>query len=124
MLRFISALFGSALLLALAPAYGQDFQKGLDAYNGGDFATALKEWRLLAEAGNANAQYNLGVMYANGKGVVRDTVQAQMWFYVAAVKGNTDKVKHTKVIAGKMTPAQIAEAQRLAREWLEAHQPE
>ena len=43
-----------------APVAAQDFQKGLAAYQAGDYATALQEWTPLAEAGNADAQYNLG----------------------------------------------------------------
>jgi hypothetical protein len=56
MLSFTSTLFRVVLLLALGPAYGQDYQKGLDAYNSGDYATALREWRALAEQGQAIAR--------------------------------------------------------------------
>jgi hypothetical protein len=55
MLRFTSVLFGVVLLLALAPAYGQDFQKGADAYISSDYTTALKEWRPLADAVRSRA---------------------------------------------------------------------
>ncbi len=61
-----------ALLLALAlPAHvlAADFEAGVEAYNRGDYATALKEWRPLAKRGDANAQYYLGVMHQNGEGV-------------------------------------------------------
>ena len=53
------------LLLSLIPfpAWAADFDKGLTAYNNGDYATALKQWTPLAEQGDARAQYNLGVMY-------------------------------------------------------------
>ncbi len=44
-----------------APAWGQDFEKGRDAYMRGDYATALREWRPLAERGHADAQFKLGV---------------------------------------------------------------
>ena len=53
MLRFTSTLFGVVLLLALVPAHGQDVVKGADAYISGGYATALCEWRPLAEQGNA-----------------------------------------------------------------------
>ena len=53
--------------------WGADLQKGLDAAQKGDFATALKEWKPLAEQGNARAQNNLGLMYVKGQGV-RNTV--------------------------------------------------
>ena len=56
-----------AFLMALSsPVAAQDFQKGYDAAQAGDFATALQEWAPLAEAGDAAAQYNLGWMYGNG----------------------------------------------------------
>ena len=56
-------------LLVGNPAFSADFQKGFDAADKGDFATALKEWKPLAEQGDADAQYYLGLMYAQGKGV-------------------------------------------------------
>ena len=55
-----------AISLAL-PVSAQDFGKGLAAYNAGDYATALKEWKPLAETGNEVAQYNLGFMYDYGQ---------------------------------------------------------
>ena len=59
-------------LLVGNPAFSADFQKGLDAAQKGDFATALKEWKPLAEQGNAPAQFNLGLIYAKGQGVTRN----------------------------------------------------
>jgi hypothetical protein len=93
MLRFTPTLFGVALLLALVPAYGQDFQKGLDAADRGDYPTALREWRPLAEQGLADAQTNLGLMYEYGEGVPKDYVQAYMWLNLAAAQGEEDAVK-------------------------------
>ncbi len=90
---------------------------GMEAYDNGDYATALKEWRTLAEQGDAIAQYNLGLMYANGRGVPRDYVQARMWFNLAAAQDNETARTLRDKLAKKMTPAQLAEAQRLAREW-------
>ena len=57
-----------SLFLGL-PSYSSDFDKGLTAYNNGDYATALKEWKPLAEEGDVDAQTNLGLMYQNGWGV-------------------------------------------------------
>ena len=65
----------------------QDYQVGLDAYNRGDFATALREWTLAAEQGNADAQYNLGLMYDNGRGVPQDYATAAKWYTLAAEQG-------------------------------------
>ena len=54
------------------PSWSADFNKGLTAAQNGDFATALKEWKPLAEQGHASAQFNLGLMYRKGLGVPQD----------------------------------------------------
>ena len=150
-----------AALLALvlsAPSLAADLQVAREAYERGDFATALKEWRPLAEQGVAAAQVGLGKMYDNGRGVPQDYAEAMKWYRLAAEQGDTDAqgllggmyafgkgVSQDYVqahmwlnlaaarlppgeghelygrardsIAKLMTPAQVAEAQRLAREW-------
>ena len=70
-----------------------------------------------AEQGHANAQYDLGLMYSEGNGVPQDNVEAYKWFTLAAGNGVLMAKQFRKDITPKMTPAQIAEAQRLAREW-------
>jgi hypothetical protein len=82
-----------------------------------DFAEAVKWFRLAADQGDAQAQSNLGVMYREGQGVAQDYVLAHMWFNLAAVQGDEDAVEHRDLVAGLMTPDQLAEAQRLAQEW-------
>ena len=86
-----------------------------------DYVEAVRWLRLSAEQGNARAQSNLGAMYGNGEGVPQDYVQAHMWFNLAAAQGNADAAKNRDITAKMMTPAQIAEAQKLAREWIAAH---
>jgi len=71
-------------LLLGVPSYSADFNKGLTAAQNGDFATALKEWKPLAEKGDAVAQYNLGQMYRNGDGVPQDYTEAVRWWRLAA----------------------------------------
>ena len=74
------------LVLALAlPAHvlAADLQAGLDAYERGDYAAALNEWRPLAEQGDVLAQYYLGTMYADGEGVPQDPAEATKWFRLA-----------------------------------------
>jgi TPR repeat protein len=56
-------------------------------------------------------------MYAQGQGVPQDYVPAHMWFDLAAAQGEKDATELRDSLAKKMTPAQIAEAQKLAREW-------
>ncbi len=87
-----------------------------------DYAKALQWWRKGAEQGHATAQYKLGFMYRNGEGVSQDYVQAHMWFDLAASRfppgeARDRAVKNRDTIAERMTPAQISEAQKLAREW-------
>lgn len=64
------------------------FAEALAAYQKGDYQTALKEWRLLANQGNPYAQYNLGLMYANGRGVAQDYKEAAKWYRKAADQGD------------------------------------
>ena len=71
-------------------SYAADFNKGLTAAQSGDFATALKEWKPLAEEGNAAAQNNLGLMYHNGWGVPQDYKEAARLYRLAAEQGDAD----------------------------------
>jgi TPR repeat protein len=79
----IAVLFGSMGMSASA-----DFQKGLTAAQSGDFATALREWRPLAEQGNATAQFFLGTMYERGRGVPKNDKTAVKWYRLSAEQGN------------------------------------
>ncbi|WP_374377518.1 tetratricopeptide repeat protein [Dongia sp.] len=87
MRRSLSAL---ALLLSLTqtPSAFADGVAGLKAYEAGDYATALKEFLPLAEAGQASAQAALGQMYLDGHGVPQDPTQAAIWLEKAANGGN------------------------------------
>ena len=64
-----------------------DFADGVAAYEQGDYDTAFKEFKTLAEQGNAPGQYSLGVMYYTGAGVRRDNDEAVNWFRKAAEQG-------------------------------------
>ena len=77
MKRILAALL---LLTLAAPAWGQDFQKGLEAYEQRDYATALRELRPLAEQSHAIAQVKLGVEYAIGFSVPQDFVESVKWY--------------------------------------------
>ncbi len=146
------------LLLTLAAPAWAGWDEGVAAYERGDYATAFRELKPLAEQGDAQAQsvlgfiirsrgvpqdyaeavrwlrraadlglaeaqYGLGVMYYKGQGVPQDYVQAHMWFNLAGAglpPGEDRAAKNRDHVAKQMTPAQIAEAQRLAREWMAA----
>jgi hypothetical protein len=99
-----------------------DFGGGIAAYDRGDYATAFGEMKPLAEQGDADSQNNLGVLYYLGQGVPQDYVQAHMWFNLSAAglppgKDLDSAAENRDIVAKLMTPAQIAEAQRRAREW-------
>jgi uncharacterized protein len=79
-----------------------------------DYEEAAKWYRKAADQGDATGMDALGVMYYLGRGVPQNYVLAHMWFNLAAARG---AVSFRDEAAAKMTPAQIVEAQRLAREW-------
>lgn len=66
----------------------QQLDQGFEAVKKGDYQTALKLWKHLADQGDARAQYNLGLMYRNGNGI-QDDVEAAKWYRKAADKGYT-----------------------------------
>ena len=72
-------------------------------------------YRKAAQGGQADAQAALGWLYANGMGVLQDYVRAHMWFNVGAVSGHAQAASGREFVAQQMTPAQIAQAQDLAR---------
>ena len=86
---------------------------------------SIDDLRTRAEAGDASAQVNLGVMYANGRGVAQDHVQAHVWYNLAAARGQGEvreiAIERRDTIASALTRDQLGEAQRLAREWDAAH---
>ncbi len=82
-----------------------------------DHAEAAKWYRKAADQGHANAQFNLGGMYVNGQGVRLDYIQAHMWWTLAASQGVEFATKWRDTVVGYMSPEQIAEAEKLAREW-------
>jgi hypothetical protein len=107
-----------AVLMLLSPNTAQaDFKKGMSAYERGDYATALSEFQISAEQGNTEAQMMLGILYAEGEGVLQNYVEAHKWFNLSASRGNAQAKKARDKVAEKMTPEQISAAQRLAAEW-------
>ena len=104
------------LVGSVSVATAQDFNKGLEAAQSGDYQTALREWRPLAEQGVAIAQFNLGVMYQFGDGVLQSNVMAHMWYNIASANGHPKLGERRDGIAGQMTSAEISKAQEMARE--------
>ena len=86
-----TALLGVSIFSFQSTAWAdtpeQQFQQGLTAYKQSDYQTAFKLWLPLAEQGDASTQFNLGVMYAKGRGVKQDDVEAVKWYRQAAEQG-------------------------------------
>ena len=79
---------------------------------------SLAQYEREARTGRAEALYNLGLAYSTGQGVVQDYVAAHKWFNLAAMRGSDVAKNWRNQIAGEMNAGQIAQAQKLAREWL------
>jgi len=86
-----------------------------------DYAEAFRWYRRAAEQGSSNAFNPLALMLYQGRGVPQDHVQAHMWFNLAAAWGSENAASNRDIVAESMTPAQVAEAQKLAREWMQKH---
>ena len=87
-----------------------------------DYAQAVKWFRLAADRGFARAQNNLGIMYQAGDGVPQDDVEAHKWFNLSASRASDADIRERAAkardeLASMMTPAQVVEAQKRAREW-------
>lgn len=81
------AAVAAASMLGAASA-SADVQAGIALWRAGDYPAAVREWRPLAERGDADAQFNLGQAYRLGRGVPVDLAQAQTWFERAARRGH------------------------------------
>ncbi|MGO9774104.1 MAG: tetratricopeptide repeat protein [Roseiarcus sp.] len=98
---------------------GLMYSEGLGAPR--DFVRAAMWTRKAADQGHAGAQLGLGFIYREGRGAPQDYAQAYMWFDLASRATDSDirmqGGKNRDALAAEMTPSQIAEAQRMAREW-------
>ena len=90
-MRTFSRIFlvASALLCATA-AWSGDFKKGWNAYSSSDYATALAEWQELADAGDRDASFGMGLLYGNGFGVEMNDEMALKYYGAAAEKGHAE----------------------------------
>jgi uncharacterized protein len=85
---WLAVAAGAALLAAPAIAQEDPVKVGVDAWNRGDYRTAVDRWRSAAVSGNADAQFNLGQAYKLGRGVPADLGQAEEWYRKAAIQGH------------------------------------
>ncbi len=85
---FYCAAVGAALMAT--PVLAQSYEAGATAYNKRDFHTAMKNWQPLAEKGDVKAQFNVGLLHAQGLGVSQNYKEAVKWWQMAAAKDNAD----------------------------------
>jgi uncharacterized protein len=98
--------------------YMYDFGQGVTQ----DYKEAVKWYSKAAEQGDAEAQYYLGAKYAYGVGVIPDCLIAHMFLSLSAAQGDVNPKILLDTVSQEMTQSQIAEAQRMAREWMQKHQ--
>ena len=98
------------------------FNVTFEAFMDGSFDMAHAGFAELSESGSSVSQYYLGMMYRNGKGVLQDFCMAHMWFNIASSRGHEKARMRLECLTGKMTPEMVAEAQRMAREWVQQQQ--
>jgi uncharacterized protein len=107
---------------ALAQFYlGETYRRGQGVPK--DYAQAVIWYRKAADQGQVTAAFVLGAMYEQGQGVPQDYIQAYTWYNITVSRARIDSsriraAKARDLIAAKMTPAQIAEAQRRTRVWI------
>lgn len=90
-MRTFSHTVLAAFIVSLSPfVWAGDFQKGWAAYNSTDYATALSEWQELADAGDTDACYGMGLLYGNGFGVDMNDDLALKYYGIAAAQGHAE----------------------------------
>lgn len=87
-MKLTSALIFTLLIGCSTALWAQTFDQALGDLAAGRFTAAARVFRTLAEQGNSNAQYNLGLMYSEGQGVSKDEQQAVLWWRKSADQGN------------------------------------
>ena len=100
----------------VSSARADTFEDGLQAAKRGDYAAAMAQWKPLAEQGNAMAQFNIGMMYARGRGVAEDPAQALHWYRMAAQKGYADAQLNLGVMYNSGQGVKVDHAEAL--QWL------
>lgn len=116
--QFVVGVAVAVMLTGVAVA--GPLEDGEAAYGRGEYATALRLLRPLAEQGDASAQHLLGLMYFHGAGVPQEYVLAHTWLNLSTAQRDwpfSARTFYRDEVASLMTRDQIAEAQRLAREW-------
>jgi len=108
---------GTALALVLSSAAWADYEGGMDAYGKANYGVALEQFQGSAADGDAASQYMLGELYAEGRGVRQDIVEAHKWYSLAAGWGHDRADAARRSLERFMSQGQIAEARERAAQW-------
>lgn len=93
------------------------YEIALAASNNNDYSSALKIWRPLALKGEARAQYNVALMYSEGRGVPQSLIQGYLWAALATAQGYADSEEVRDEIAKALSPGDLLKAQSLVQDW-------
>ena len=112
--------------------YGVEFDKAereifnysFECYSKEAYNEAYDGFDDLAQKGSPVCQYFLGVMCLRGCGALQDFVMAHFWFNLAASRGHRKARNHLEKLTNTMSPEQVAEAQRMARDWVKKSRTE
>ena len=107
----------AVLVFSYTTAARADYGAGRSAWKAGRYAEALKEWRASARTGDKRAMVALGRAFVKGVGVPQDFVEAHKWLNLAAARGDAEAAAERDALAKRMTPQQVASAQKMARAW-------
>lgn len=111
---YILVVVGIILMVAAIGAARADVESGMQALAREDYSVALNEFTKTARAGDQRAQYQLGLMYANGDGVPQDFAAAAKWFRLAADRGYASAREGLRFLASTgMVPAEAAKGTAL-----------
>jgi TPR repeat protein len=101
------------------------YNLGLSYYMGHgvpqDYMAAIQLFQKAAEQGHARAQYDLGTMYYSGKGVPQNNIEAYAWLNIAADRGSEKASKNRDIVAKKLSPSALSEAQALSNKYYELY---
>ena len=115
------ALLAGALVLSGAGVSLADYNTGSQAFNAGNYTRAYQEFSQSADAGNSLAQFMMGRLYAEGRGVSEDKVKGYMWFDLSASNGNSRAIAQRDAIGAQLSSDEIDRAQDMAAAWRADH---
>ena len=120
-MRTLIAILTALMLFATTPVVADDFADAWKAYLADDHQEYFRLTKRMAEQGDFGSQFVVGALYFGGQGVPQDYLLAYAWVSIAAAQGRADGKKAKAIIAKRMTPTHIAEAQKLSLELWEKY---